>query len=236
MAVDMPKIALVTGANRGIGWEICKQLADLGVRVLLTSRDEERGRQALRELQDGKRDLSYCPLDVSAADSVLAARAFVEREFGTLHILINNAAIYPDEGVSVLDVGIDTVRETFDINFYGPLMMCQAFVPLMRKQNYGRVVNVSSDMGSLEEMEGYTAAYRMSKTALNALTRVLAAEVRRSNIKVNAMCPGWVRTEMGGANAEFSPAEGADTAIWLAMLPDDGPTNGFFQRRRPIAW
>lgn len=236
MSQSQGKIALVTGGNRGIGYEICRQLADLGLRVILTSRDTEKGEQALRRLQDDKRDLTFWQLDVSDQESVTAARRFVEHQFGTLHVLVNNAALYLDEGVSVLNVDIDVVRQTFDVNFFGALMLCQAFVPMMLRQNYGRIVNVSSDMGSLQYMEGRTTAYRMSKTALNALTRVLASEVRRTNIKVNSMCPGWVRTEMGGADADLSPAEGADTAIWLATLHDDGPTNGFFQFREQIAW
>lgn len=232
----MTKIALVTGANRGIGFETCRQLADLDFHVILTSRDVAKGQQAVETLQQGGKKVTYHQLEVTDLKSVETLLAYVQKEFGRLDVLVNNAAVYPDEGVSVFSVPLDTVRMTMEINFYGPLYLCRAFVLLMRQQNYGRVVNVSSGGGSLTDMGGRTAAYKISKAALNALTRIVADEVKRYNIKVNSMCPGWVRTEMGGPAAPRSPTEAADTIIWLATLPDDGPTSGFFRDRRPIAW
>lgn len=232
----MTKIALVTGANRGIGFEACRQLAEQGLHVILTSRDAAKGEKAAQALRQEGLDLSYHPLEVADLDSVATLREFVLRQFGRLDVLVNNAGVYLDEGISVFDVPLEIMRLTQEINFYGPLYLCRAFVPLMRQHNYGRVVNVSSGSGSITEMEGRTGAYAISKVALNALTRIMAAEVRGYNIKINTMCPGWVSTDMGGPGAPVSPAEGADTITWLATLPDDGPSSGFFRNRRPVPW
>ena len=230
------RIALITGANRGIGFEVCRQLAQNGAQVILTSRDRARGERAVEILRREGHAVAYCPLDVSDSRSVDAARAFVQAQFGRLDVLVNNAAVYLDEYASVFDVPIEVVRETLAINFYGPLYLCRAFAPLMQKQNYGRIVNVSSGMGAFDEMGGGSAAYRISKTALNALTVIMAEELRAYNIKVNAVCPGWVRTDMGGPNATRDLREGADTIVWLALLPDDAPSGGFFRDRQSIPW
>ena len=230
------KIAVVTGGNRGIGYEICRQLARLGVAVILTARDEEKGRKAAEVLQEDGLRVRFHTLDVDDPESIRRLREFVERGFGRLDILVNNAGINIDAGRTGEDVDLETVSKTVRTNAYGPLLMCQAFLPLMRKVNYGRIVNVSSTMGSLTEMAGGYPAYRISKAALNAVTRVLAHESMGTNIRVNSMCPGWVRTEMGGAEAERSPAEGAETAVWLATLDDGGPTGGFFRDRKTVAW
>jgi NAD(P)-dependent dehydrogenase (short-subunit alcohol dehydrogenase family) len=230
------KIALVTGGNRGIGYAICRQLADAGMHVILTSRDPAKGEEAAHELRASQRSISSYPLDVSDPASVNRVHEYVQREYSRLDVLVNNAALYLDENVSIFDVDIDIVRQTMETNFYGPLYMCRAFVPDMRKRGYGRVVNVSSESGQLESMGGYTAAYAMSKTVLNSMTRIMAVEVGRDDIKINTMCPGWVRTDMGGPNASLTPDQGADTALWLATLPSDGPSGGFFQNRKPIPW
>jgi NAD(P)-dependent dehydrogenase (short-subunit alcohol dehydrogenase family) len=230
------RIALVTGANRGIGFEVCRQLARAGVRVILTARNADAGPRAAAKLQREGLDVVFHSLDVTDVESVTAARQWVERESGRLDILVNNAGIDLDDGGSVFDVSPDLVQQTFDTNTIGPLRMCQAFVPLMRQQNYGRVVNVSSGSGQLTDMGGTTAAYAMSKTALNALTRIVADEVSAYNIKVNSVCPGWVRTDMGGPSAPRSVEQGADGIIWLALLPDDGPSGGFFRDRKPVPW
>jgi NAD(P)-dependent dehydrogenase (short-subunit alcohol dehydrogenase family) len=232
----MTKFALVTGANRGIGFEVCRQLAEKGLRVILTSRDEAKGREAAELLRQEGYDLNYYPLEVADLESVARLREFVVSQFERLDVLVNNAGVYLDEGVSIFDVSLETMRLTQEINFYGPLYLCRAFVPLMRQHNYGRVVNVSSGAGSITEMDGWTGAYKISKVALNALTRIVAAEVRGYNIKVNTMCPGWVSTDMGGPGAPVTPAAAADTIIWLATLPDNGPTSGFFRNRKPIPW
>lgn len=233
---ETQRLALVTGANRGIGFEICRQLAKRGIRVLLTARDERKGRQAAARLTQDGTDVQFHQLDVTDDESVGRLVKFVEAEFGGVDILVNNAGVYPDEGVPGLTIDLDTVRRTLEVNAYGPLRLCQALVPLMRRRRYGRIVNVSSGAGSLTEMGGRTLAYRVSKVSLNAITRILADEVRGSGILINAMCPGWVRTEMGGRHATRSVEEGADTAIFLATLPDTGPTGGFFRDRKPIPW
>jgi NAD(P)-dependent dehydrogenase (short-subunit alcohol dehydrogenase family) len=229
------KIALITGANRGIGREVCRQLAELGLRVVLTARDREPGEATALELRRGGLDVAFCPLDVTDSAGVAAAHAFVEEQYGRLDVLVNNAAIYSDEDATIFDVPLDIVEQTMRVNLYGPLLLCRAFAPGMRRRNYGRIVNVSSEAGQLSTMGAGTPSYAISKAALNALTRIVAAEVR-GNVKVNAVCPGWVRTDMGGPAAPRSVEQGAEGIVWLATLPDDGPSGGFFRDRRSIPW
>lgn len=231
-----PKVAVVTGANRGIGFEICRQLARQGIHTILTSRDQAKGQAARQELADAGLDIGYRQLDVTDAKSVPDLAAHIQQEYGRLDILVNNAGIAIDKGTSVLHTAVDTLRQTMETNLYGPLRLCQALVPLMRRQKVGRIVNISSSMGQLSSMGSEAPSYRMSKAALNALTRILAAYLEDTGILVNSMCPGWVRTDMGGRSASRSVEEGADTAVWLATLPDDGPTGGFFRDRKPIPW
>ncbi len=230
------RIALVTGANRGIGFEICRELARLGVRVILTARDEREGLQAAGRLQGEGRDVQFHQLDVTDEESIRQLVAFAEAEFGGVDILVSNAGVYPDDGIPGLKVDLGMIRMTMEVNAYGPLRLSQALIPLMRRRRYGRIVNISSGLGQLSEMGGGALAYRISKVSLHAITCVLANEVRGTGILVNAMSPGWVRTEMGGRNAPRSVEEGADTAIYLATLPDHGPTGGFFKDREPIPW
>ncbi len=231
-----PRTIVVTGANRGLGLETCRQLAALGHRVVLTSRDTAKGQTAAEQLRRQGGNVVYHPLDVTSADSIRQLRDFVVHEFGAAEGLVNNAALYLDEGRDVLDVEIETYRLTLETNTIGPLMLCQAFVPLMVRQNYGRVVNVSSGAGQIASMAGDTPSYRLSKLALNGLTRMLADSVKGANVLVNAVCPGWVRTDMGGPFAPVSVEAGADTIVWLATLPDGGPSGGFFRDRKPIEW
>lgn len=232
----MTKIALVTGANRGLGYETCRQLALRGLEVVLTSRNISDGREAVARLHEMGVEVAYHALDVSDPGQVLTLQRDIEREFGRLDILVNNAGVYLDERMSVFDVPLDVVRRTMEVNFYGPLMLCRAFIPMMRRNGYGRIVNVSSDLGSLSQMGGAVAAYRISKAALNALTRIMAAELTRTNIKVNSVSPGWVRTDMGGPAASRSVEQGAQGIVWLATLPEDGPTGGFYRDKRALDW
>jgi NAD(P)-dependent dehydrogenase (short-subunit alcohol dehydrogenase family) len=232
----MKRTAIVTGANRGIGYEICRQLADQGYRVILTSRDKFKGEQAVYALRTINRDISYQPLDVTSQADINALRDYVKSEFLSLEVLVNNAAILLDEGSRLLDEDLDILRQTMETNYYGPLMMCRAFIPLMKEGNYGRIVNISSEAGSLAGMDGYAPAYSTSKAALNTLTRIIASELQGYNIKINSVCPGWVRTDMGTSSAPRSIEKGAEGAIWLATLPNEGPNGGFFQDEKPLRW
>jgi NAD(P)-dependent dehydrogenase (short-subunit alcohol dehydrogenase family) len=231
------RVALVTGGNRGIGYEICRQLAARGVGVVLGARDTGKGKAAAKALQDVGLQVEFHRLDVTSCRSIRACVAAVGERRKRIDVLINNAGIMIDpRGSHFLDSKLDSYRDTLEANLFGPLQLAQAVIPLMKAHRYGRIVNLSSGLGQLSEMGAGTPAYRISKASINALTRILAAEFRESNVLVNSMCPGWVRTGMGGESAPRTAEEAADTAIWLATLPDDGPTGGFFRDRKPIAW
>lgn len=237
--MSQPAVAVVTGGNRGLGLETCRQLGVKGYRVVLTARREKEGQAAARTLQGEGLDVRFHPLDVTDDASILRLRDFIRDQFGRLDLLVNNAGIFPDPTPgsgrdSLFDARLDTVRRGFETNALGPLRLCQALIPLM--QGRGRVVNVSSGMGQLTEMNGGSPGYRLSKTALNALTRILADELQGTGIKVNSVCPGWVRTQMGGPEATLSVEEGARGIVWAATLPDEGPSGGFFRHGQPIAW
>jgi len=237
MATMDKRLAVVTGGNKGIGYEICRQLARKGLRVMLTSRDAEKGREARKKLEKDGLDVLHHQLEVTDQASVASVARHIESEYGRVDVLVNNAGISIDSrSTSVLREKEETFRTTLETNFHGALRMCQALVPLMQKNHYGRVVNLSSGLGKLDDMGDGTPAYRVSKTALNALTRMVASAVEGDNILVNSMCPGWVRTDMGGPGASRSVEQGAETAVWLAMLPHDGPTGGFFRDKKPIPW
>jgi NAD(P)-dependent dehydrogenase (short-subunit alcohol dehydrogenase family) len=230
------RIALVTGGNRGIGLEVCRRLAALGMRVVLGARDEERGNTAKEALREEGLDVAMIQLDVDEPASIEQARRHIAQGYSRLDVLVNNAAVNLDEDVSVFDLDEARLERTLRTNFWGPFRTCRAFIPLMMSRGYGRVVNVSSGSGSLADMTGTTAAYRVSKTALNALTRIFAAEVYMANVKVNSVCPGWVQTAMGGPFAGRAVEDAAETIVWLATLNRRGPTAGFFRDRRPIPW
>jgi NAD(P)-dependent dehydrogenase (short-subunit alcohol dehydrogenase family) len=231
------RVALVTGGNRGIGYEICRQLAARGLAVVLGARDTGKGKAAAKVLQDAGLQVEFHRLDVTSCRSIRACVAAVGERRKRIDVLINNAGIMIDpRGSHFLDSKLDSYRDTLETNLFGPLQLAQAVIPLMKANRYGRIVNLSSGLGQLSEMGAGTPAYRISKASINALTRILAAEFRESNVLVNSMCPGWVRTGMGGESAPRTAEEAADTAMWLATLPDDGPTGGFFRDRRPIAW
>jgi NAD(P)-dependent dehydrogenase (short-subunit alcohol dehydrogenase family) len=219
-------IALVSGASRGIGAEIARELAaDHGFRVYAGARNPDQV-----DRLDG---IEPIQLDVTDQASIDAARERIESESGRLDSLVNNAGVYGDP-VGAADYDLGAAHEVLEVNTFGPWRLIEAFLPLMRASDAPRIVNVSSGAGQLSDMNGGRAAYRVSKAALNALTRTLASD--EGWVKVNTTCPGWVRTDMGGSAAPRSVEEGADTAVWLATLPEDGPTGGFFRNRKPIPW
>lgn len=239
---DTRPIAVISGANRGLGFETTRQLGNLGFRVVLTSRDGIKGKAATDKLQSEGLDVVYHPLDVEREESRLRLFEYLEERFRRLDVLINNAGVMPEgspdqpQHASVFDTDLDQLRQSMETNLYGPLRLCQQAVPVMRRNGYGRIVNVSSGLAQLSEMRGAFAAYRMSKVALNALTRIVAAEVRGDNILVNSVSPGWVRTRMGGTSAPRAPVEAVRGITWLATLDDDGPSGGFYQDRMAIPW
>jgi NAD(P)-dependent dehydrogenase (short-subunit alcohol dehydrogenase family) len=231
------RVAVVTGAGRGIGREIARQLARKGIRVVVTARDPANGEAARATLAAEALLVAFHALDVRDAEQARSLADWLDREYGRLDILVNNAGVLLDpKAARLASIEASVVRQTLDTNLLGALIVTQALLPLMRKNGYGRIVNLSSGLGQLEAMDVGTPAYRISKAALNALTRTLAAELEGTGIKVNSMCPGWVRTAIGGPNAPRSVEQGADTAVWLATLPDDGPSGGFFRDRNPIPW
>jgi len=233
------RVALVTGGNRGIGLEICRQLASKGgIRVVLTARDADKGAAAMQSLRDLGLDVSFFKFDVADELALGGLTPYLLQEFGRLDILVNNAGVFSsdDRSKSPLEIPSATVRSTLETNTLAPLRLIQALVPLMRRNSYGRIVNLSSQLGQLATMASGYPAYRLSKTALNAVTCMVAAELKGTGILVNSMCPGWVKTDMGGEQAPRTVEQGADTAVWLATLPDDGPTGGFFTDRQPMAW
>ena len=234
------RVALVSGGNRGIGLEIARQLARRGMLVVISSRDLEKGQAAAKTIIDEGYPTEVVRLDITDEASVAAAVEEIVLRHGRIDILVNNAAILIDGPggfkSSLFELKADTARQTFETNVLGPLRLTQAVVPIMERNGYGRIVNLSSGAGQLSDMRSGFPAYRMSKTALNALTRITASELASTNIKVNAVCPGWVRTDMGGAEAERPVEVGAETPVWLATLPENGPTGGFFRDKRPIPW
>jgi NAD(P)-dependent dehydrogenase (short-subunit alcohol dehydrogenase family) len=229
------RIALVTGANRGIGFEVCRQLASQGFVVLLTARDAAKAETAARKLGNGGTVESLL-LDVADIASIEKAAEVVAGRYGYLDVLINNAGINYDTWETAENADIDgTVQDTIRTNLLGPWQVSKAFLPLLRKSRAARIVNVSSEAGSLARMGAGPPAYQVTKAGLNALTRTLAGELRNAGILVNAVCPGWVATDMGGSGGR-PVADGAADIIWAATLPDSGPTGGFFQDGKPLPW
>ena len=226
-------IALVTGSSRGIGHEVARLLSARGYRVVVTARSADAAARAAAKI--GANALAHA-LDASQPRSIEAIARFVESEVGALDVLVNNAAILLDEGKDIVDVEPREFEETWRVNTLGPFLMIRRFAELLRRSRHGRVVNVSSGAGQLSSMSGYAPSYSTSKAALNAITILFAHSLRGDGVLVNSADPGWVRTDMGGRAAPRGVAEGADTIVWLATLPDDGPTGGFFYDRRKIDW
>ena len=226
-------VALVTGANRGLGLEVCRQLAARGYRVIVTARTLEKAQSGARQIQGNVHAIA---VDVAKPESISVAHAEALERFGRVDVLVNNAAVLLNENMTLMDVPISDFYETLQTNVLGAITVSQQFVPGMVARRFGRVVNVSSRAGQLSTMSDYAPAYSISKAALNAFTRQLAAATNGTGVLVNSVCPGWVRTDMGGSNAPRSVSQGADTIVWAATLPDNGPTGEFFTDRRRIDW
>ena len=241
------KIALVSGANKGIGFEICRQLGKLGYTVFLGSRDAMKGEVAARQLRGDGLDVRVIKFDVRKQADIDAAARRLAAEFGRLDVLINNAGVMEEKSWTVNSTStteLSKLRATFETNVFAVVSVTQAMMPLLKKAPAARIVNVSSILGSvsLQATPGSPTygtklfAYNASKAALNMFTISLAHELRNTKIKVNSAHPGWVKTDLGGSGAPMSPADGAKTEVMLATLPDDGPTGGFFHDGKPIAW
>jgi NAD(P)-dependent dehydrogenase (short-subunit alcohol dehydrogenase family) len=232
---DNGPVVVVTGGNRGIGFEICRQLALRGAQVILTARRPAAGAAAIEKLGAQKLAVRFHQLDVTDARSIAALADFVKDAYGRLNVLINNAGIIAKGEAAALTIGLATVRATLETNTLGPLHLAQTLAPLLKRSKSARIVNMSSGMGELSDNSGGHAAYRISKTALNAVTATLAAELR-GVVAVNSVCPGWVKTNMGGPHAELDVAEGADTAVWLALDAPQSLTGKFVRERKVIPW
>ncbi len=230
------KLAIVTGGSRGIGFATVALLCRKGIKTILTCRNPHDGQMAMMQLSEYARLLDFHPLEVSDNDSITALSEYVLKKYGYLDILVNNAGINYDIWQRAGKVAISEVEHTIDVNLIGPWRMCNVFIPLMLKQGSGRIINVSSGAGKIENQNGSTPAYSLSKNGLNMLTKSLAADLMGTGISVNAVDPGWVRTSMGGENAPSSPEEGADTIFWLAAEASKDLTGGFFHKRKPVCW
>ena len=229
------KTALITGANRGIGYEVARQLAGRGFHIFVGARDPQNGREATETLRKNGAIATFVPLDVSDAKSISEGVHVVAEVADHIDVLVNNAAVLLDEDVAITQLSADTVNKVLRTNTLGPLLVTQAFLPLLSRSSAPRVVNVSSGGGQLSEgMDTWAPAYCLSKTALNAVTSLFA--VALPNISINSVCPGWVRTDMGGANATRSVEEGADTIVWLATDAPQELTGQFLRDRKPIPW
>lgn len=230
------RVAVVTGANRGLGLETARQLLAHGLRVALTGRDLHAVVRALDALKAAPGSAIAVPMDVTDTSSIKRAHRTIVKSLGSVDVIVNNGAILLFESSDVLETPLEGFRETFETNCFGVIEVCREFVPPMAERGYGRVVNVSSGAGQLSKMSTYAPAYSMSKAALNAFTRILAQTYRDAGVLANVVDPGWVRTDMGGWSAPRTVQQGADTTVWLATLPDSGPTGGFFRDRHPIEW
>lgn len=234
--MSRPKLALVTGGSRGIGIATVKLLCEHSIRTLFTCRNPHDGQSALMELARYAKFLDYHPLEVSDNDSVAAILNYVEKKYGYLDILINNAGANYDSWQRVTNVAIPEVEYTLSVNLMGPWRMCNAFLPLLMREGGGRIVNVSSGAGTIASQDGSTPAYSLSKCGVNMLTKSLAADLSGKSVAVNAADPGWVRTSMGGEEAPLSPRDGADTIVWLATEVGKAVTGGLYRKRKLVDW
>jgi NAD(P)-dependent dehydrogenase (short-subunit alcohol dehydrogenase family) len=230
------RTAVVTGGNRGIGLEICRQLAQQGIKVVLTARNSEQGRAVADHLRHDGADVLFHPLDITDRQQIQALVEYIYANVGHLDILINNAGVYLDRQQPALTITPDLITQAIQTDVCGTFAMCQAVIPLMRIQHYGRIVNLSSRTSHMDQMNNLGLTYKISKAALNVLTVVLSKEMEGENILINAVNPGWIRTDMGGEQGTLSTTEGARGPVWLATLPDDGPTGCFFNGCVHLPW
>ena len=242
------KIALITGANKGLGFGIARQLGKQGITVLIAARNESKGKEAVDKLQFEGIDAHFIKLDISDRSSIESAYNAIAEQFGKLDILVNNAGVNLEFSAGLpapSQVSLDVLKQTFEINFFGVVAVTQAMLPLIQKSDAGRIVNVSSNLASLAlhqspDFQFYDVkqlGYDSSKTAINAFTVHLAHELKDTHIKVNSAHPGWVKTDMGTDAGELSIDEGAATPVWLANLPEDGANGGFFdENQQPMPW
>lgn len=236
----MKKIAIVTGANRGLGLAASEALAQRGYKVVMAMRNPDKAQKELNALRLKNADVVPMKLDVSQEKSINEFVEAIQKEYGFVDVLINNAGILIDSedggNTSVFKTKASTIQKTFNTNTLGPFLLTQKIFPLMKQEGYGRIVNVSSGMGQLSEPQSAYAAYRLSKTALNMVTNIFASEVGDADICVNSISPGWVRTDMGGPNADRSPEQGIKGIIWAATLPKGGPNGTFTRDGEKINW
>jgi len=231
---DGRKVGVVSGGNRGIGFAVVRGLVEDGFTVVLGSRDPAKGEAAAALLREDGLDVRVHQLDVTDQESVDRLARFVEDELGRCDVLVNNAGINRHARAAQMDMAV--AEEVWQTNALGAWRLVVAVVPMMRRRGWGRIVNVSSGAGSLASMGSYAPAYSVSKAALNAITRVLAAELRGNGILVNSVSPGWVSTDMGGPSAPRTVAQGAESILWAVRIPDEGPTGGFFEDGEPVPW
>lgn len=230
------KVALVTGGNRGIGYELVKQLALKGFKIILASRDPEMGHEAVQKLKESNLDVSFVVMDVDNQESIRQAAMTINERYGRLDVLINNAGVYLDENKKLVAMDPSILERTMATNFFGAYHVIRSFIPIMEKQGYGRIINVSSEYGALSEMSyPGVGAYKLSKLALNGLTQLVAGETK-DDIKINAVDPGWVSSDMGGPSAPRTPKQAAESILWLATIGPEGPNGGFFRDGKRIDW
>ncbi|NRD78971.1 SDR family NAD(P)-dependent oxidoreductase [Bacillus sp. BRMEA1] len=230
------QVALVTGGNRGIGNELVKQLAMKGFKVILASRVLEKGQEAAQKLKELDLDVICVEMDVANQESISQAAISVNEQYGRLDVLINNAGVYLEENKKLVAMDPSILEKTMATNFFGVYHVIRSFIPLMEKRGYGRIINVSSEYGAMSDMSyPGVGAYKLSKFALNGMTRLIAAEIK-GDIKINAVDPGWVSSDMGGPSAPRTPKQAAESILWLATIGPEGPSGGFFKDGNQIPW
>lgn len=231
----MKKNIVVTGGNRGIGKAIVEELAKLRHHVIIAARNEKTGKALEKQLVDTGYDARFLQLDQSKPEEIERFAKLLYSDYDRLDVLINNAAVFLDNGQSSTKVKMKDIKRTIDINLYGPIDLSKTLLNLLKGSTEGRIINVTSGLGAMNEMSGNHTGYRLSKVALNAFTQIFASDLRDTTIKVNSMCPGWVKTDMGGEGAPRSVDQGADTAVWLATA-EMIPNGKFLRDRTEIEW